>query len=181
MNIRNLVEDLYQCKIKLEDVPIREVLRVVSNRKDQNEIKGMYAEVMVHQWLSRCEGVSFDDDLPRQVKEYHLEKEGMGIKVTTRKENGRTICEFDGLVYYQRTPIIVEVKSSRLNGFAGKIQNRFELGRDIYSRKDVSMLLFFPFSSNKNHQAMERIHPRLKCVNLGYKKRHLNDYVSNIT
>ena len=49
------------------------------------------------------------------------------------------------------------------------------IGRDIYQTQNVLMLVFFPFYTNKiaDAERIQETHPEVRCVNLGYKKKHI--------
>ncbi len=165
-----LVELLELNRIGLTELDLRTVMP--RNTQDPMDVKGSIAQRLTEEWLSRCQGIIFDEDFPRRVNGYSLEIRGSGIAVY---ERGKVVHEYDFLIIYNGQPVIVEVKSLKLNGLEAKIPRALSIGRSVYGVDDVQMLVFFPFYTNKVADA-ERIqanHPEVRCVNLGYKKRQL--------
>lgn len=162
-------------KLTLSSVPMHEL--ELGNRHDPIEVRGRIAEKYVEMWLEACPSIRFDEELPRDANSYTLEKQKSGIVVFEHR-NGKkeSKAEFDFLIYYRRWPTLVQVRSGGINGLESKLDDYLALGREIYSKEDIRMLLFFPIYQNKWRDA-DRIsagHPNVSCVNIGYKKRSLN-------
>jgi len=165
-----LVDLLELARISLTDLDLRSVTPI--NINDPMDVKGSIAHRLTEQWLSRCSGVVFDQDFPRRINGYSLERRGSGIVVY---EHRTPIHEYDILLSHDGQPVIVEVKSLKLNGLEAKIPQALRIGRDIYQTQNVLMLVFFPFYTNKiaDAERVQETHPEVRCVNLGYKKKHI--------
>jgi len=167
-----LIKELEKERIKIGEVPPSEVKP--ENIPEPSSVKGKIAETMVRKWLLRCQNIEFDQDFPRRANGYHLKQNSSGIIVS---KNKRTKHEYDFLVFYEGRPVIIEVKSFRLKGVESKIPRAIKLGREIYQTDNLGMLLFFPFYCNKQKDAfrIKRNFPLVRCANLGYKKKQLNN------
>lgn len=165
-----LVDLLELARISLTDLDLRTV--TPTNINDPMDVKGSIAQRLTEEWLSRCPEVVFDQDFPRRVNGYLLERRSAGIVVC---ERGRVIHEYDFLIMQQGVPIIVEVKSLKLNGVQFKIPRALNIGRNVYGTQDIKMLIFFPAYTNKLADArdLQERFPEVRCVDLGYKKKQL--------
>jgi hypothetical protein len=166
-----LVELINANRISLPEIPL-EIIK--PDGLNEGIIKGAIAEKLVEIWLSNTPDITFDQELPRNVNGYKLYPKSHGIGVY---EKDKMIHEYDFLVYHKSSPIIVEVKSLKLNGVINKIERGFKIAQEIYDRQDISMLLFFPMYTNKIKDAekIEEQFPNVHCIDLGYKKKQLNN------
>jgi hypothetical protein len=171
MDLDSLVEEIERKRITLDEVPLAEVRP--HNLKDPLDVKGRIAETMVRIWISRCKGIIIDDDFPRAANGYRLEKNHSGIIVY---RGNLTVHEYDFLAFYQDLPLIVEVKSLKLNGVEAKIPRALKIGKEIYQAEEIGMLLFFPAYTNKQRdkRRIEQNFPSVRCVDLGYKKKQID-------
>ena len=169
MGVDNLVEELRRKKVRLVEVRL-DTLQPKNNYDET--VRGCLAETMARMWLSRCEGVQFEEDLPKKVNGYRVERTPQGILVLNDQ---RHIHEFDDVVWYEGQPVVCEVKSLKLNGIQSKISRGMELAEEIYVGHKPQMLLFFPFTSNKIQDArrIEEDFPQVRCVTLGYRRKEL--------
>ena len=182
MSLVSLVDELNSRRIRLLDVNPSQVW--VDNLKDVNEVRGRLAEGMVGQWLDGCNGVSFEHGVPKRVNGYAVEQKGAGrIKIYTTADGKRKdIHEYDFLLTHEGKPVMAEVMSLKLNGFAGSgvVERGFRLGEELFGTDDLGMLVFFPHYTNKQAAAakIEAMHPNVRCVDLGYKKKQMQRAVA---
>jgi len=146
----------------------------VSQRQEEFSMR------LVREWLERCPRTSIYSQDPPQLNGYTLERSAQGILV---KDGVRSVHEFDLFATYdlgngdeKGYPLIVEVKSLKLNGLTRKIPRALEIGRELFDTDDIGMLIFMPFYTNRQLEIAElQQHPGVRCVDLGYKKKRLKD------
>ena len=172
MYLMSLVKVLERCRPKLESIDVGSVW--VDNLRDDNEIRGAIAERLVFEWLSGCEDLQFDKDIPRVSGGYSLRQRRQGVIVRSLDEPDVDVFEYDFLVYRGDDPYVVEVKSQGLNGIAQQIDDKLRVASEIYSQ-DVGALLFFPMHSSHEDDSARicEKHPRVECVGLGYNIKRL--------
>ncbi len=99
------------------------------------------------------------------TEEYKYKLHPFGIRVFKGKI---LVCEFDGLYKIdESTSVIVEVKSSGLNGYRDRIPKAFKYARGVLPG-EVRLLLFYPFYTEAEGLPKE-IHeenPNVFCVNI---------------
>ena len=181
MHIDYLVNELDRIRPSLDSLSPEDVVPHLNNSRDVNEVRGRASEALVRQWLSLCPDVRLDEDFPRTVDGLTLTATSSGILV----QNGdqRVQCEYDFLIYFERghaVPVVVEVKSGGLNGFGGKIDAHLEMARRIYGRRDVGLLVFYPFRGRTDAVHMQRTHPLVRGVDLGYRRWQMQNYVERL-
>ena len=166
----SLVAEMEDSRIGLHDIDISKAKPTVQGI---NEIKGAIAEHLVREWIDRCPDLEHFTGWPRNVNGYSVRELPSGIVVF---EGDQTKVEYDSVVSHQGNIALIEVKSLRLNGVEGKIENALKIGRKIFPEaKGVGMLICFPHYSNKAADAriIEASHTNVRCVDLGYKKKQL--------
>jgi hypothetical protein len=177
MFLDSLVTELNRHRPQLKDVSLAGI-----DEPDFSSRQGLLAERMVEQWLDTCPSVRFYDKLPERVNGYRLERRETGIVVL---EDKRSVREYDFIVEYDsdrtKRPIVIEVKSLKLNGVTTKIPSYLEVGRKILDTEDFGMLIFFPFYTNKQSIAenLQRNFPQVRCVDMGYNRKKLKRIVSS--
>lgn len=168
---------IYESRIKLDDICLDNVRP--DNPSEISDIKGKVAEEMVREWLSGIEGVYAERRLPKYSGEFIMEKNSSILISKVNYENKKhNMADIDELVYYKGKPYAVEVKSMKLNGVGKKLNDKMEYTQKFYN-KNVYMLLFLPFYTNKERyiEALEKDFPNLLCIDTGYKKKQLNNMI----
>jgi len=161
-----LLETLECGRIGLDGVDWENIK--IESSFDESNLKGRIAQILVGEWLSGCDYISMDEKFPRLAGRYSLKKNDMGVTVYNSKHN--SIHEFDFMFYYDRNPCVAEVKSYKLHGFSKHIDESIGLAEEIYSTRNISMLLIFPICKEKREFACElhEKHPNLHCIDIGY-------------
>ncbi len=169
--IMSLIEAIEASRIVLDDVDL-DVVKP-NNPLYRCSVQGNIVEAMVNQWLSSIDGLVFDDNFPRNNENVLVENTPNDITVYST-DKSRTKHGYDFLFFYENKPYIVEVKSTKLNGFAGKIGRAFNLAKGLYDQKP-EMLIFIPFclASEIELRNISQEHPRVQFVDLGYNKDEL--------
>lgn len=167
----SIVDVLEEGRIRLHDVDLSQVQ--AHDPKNYRRVRGRIPEAMVAQWLAGCPEIERDTDVPRRVNGYWLEQRAYGAVTVHDSITNRLIREFDGLVWYGRQPFVVEVKGGELKRSERWVKERLDMGRHIYDRRDVGLIVFFPFSTDQENRRRRLEHHfprRLWFVDLGYQK-----------
>ncbi len=174
----NLAMHMYENRPSLEDICLSNV--TPKNKSDISDIKGCIAEEMVREWLTRSEGVSIVRDLPRYENHYVMEENGSSILIShLNHENKRhNVADIDNLFFFEGEPYAVEVKSLKLNGVLGRLNNKLHYTQIFYEQQ-INILLFFPFYNNKIRHVKEiqGAFPEVTCIDSGYNKKQLNNAI----
>lgn len=173
----NIKKQIYKNKIELDDICLENVKP--SNPSDLADIKGSIAEEFVKNWLLNIKNVVPERALPKYVNDYVME-EKRSILISQMNQYGKKHhkADIDELFYYNGSLFAVEVKSMKLNGVQGKINEKIKYTQMFYDKK-VNMLLFFPFYNNKEKyiKALEKDFPNIFCIDTGYKKKQINKMI----
>ncbi len=180
----DITRHLYESRPRLDDICLENVRP--KNEDDISDIKGCIAEEMVRYWLTRTKGVEIEHSFPKYADSYVMEKNSPSILIShLNHENKRhNMADIDNFFFFEGEPYAVEVKSLKLNGVQGKLQDKLQYTQLFYDQQ-VNMLLFFPFYNNKRQhiEEIQKGFPKVTCIDSGYKKKQLNNaikrYISN--
>ncbi len=177
MDLGDLVTALEKSRIPLRDVPFSRVRARLGGTQVGN-YRGAAVEAMVEYWLSRTERVTLDTNMHRTADNFQLVQQRGCIVV--RNRSGKPQCEFDIVVFYGNLPVIVEVKSGGLNGFARKISRHLGMGRRIYG-PDVGLLIALPFRREDHYRELEqRYGNNVRFVDIRYGENQPAAYMRKL-
>ena len=132
----------------------------------------------VAKWIDIAPDFDFDRRIQRKVTGLQVQQNSSGgVDVFEGKPR---IAEYEGLVYFQGHPAIVEVKATRLNGYARRLPRHLEIANRIYQRNDVNALLFVPHSIvHSRHQAhlSGQFSPYLHIIDTGFSTEEVDTYI----
>ncbi len=165
----SIVDVLEESRIKLHEVDLSQVR--VTDQRNYRQVRGRIPEAMVAQWLAGCPEIERDTDVPRRVNGYRLEQRAYGSVMVHDSRTDRLIREFDGLIWYNGQPFVVEVKGGELKRRERRVRELLDMGRHVYDRRDVGLVVFMPFSASTEHsrRQLEQQFRRLWFVDLRYK------------
>lgn len=159
----------------LEDIALDKL--PVDTPENLSEVRGRIAEALMREWLSRCSKVAFDTEVPRRVNGYYLTQEKSGIVVHQKNPRGRTVTEYDFLIFFEGRPYIIEVKarkvrpqpSNRKHPFYEKLARKKWTAEHIYSTHDIGIALAVPFMTfgESKRDALQKHFPSIEYIDLG--------------
>ena len=167
----DLVARLKDTKIKLSDLVIENVPRTL----DKSILRNIVSETLAHEMLISCGATTWRNE-SAYSDEYLLQRTPVGVDV---KVNSDLFHEFDGYYSFNGSSYFIEVKSNALNGFSQKIPRALEIAKSFNSE----ILLFFPCGvTDKAFTAriLEAENPGLYCIDLGYRKKNFESFVSSL-
>lgn len=103
-------------------------------------------------------------------------RDDRGIKVI---KNKCTLHEFDEIGYIHGDPFLIEVKSSKMNGYSKKIGRAFNFGKILFE-EIPSQIIFLPFRYNtKILSSKFDVVSNMYYVDTGWSKKQLTSAVNN--
>ena len=171
----SIVDVLEEGRIRLHQVDLSQVQ--AHDPKNYRRVRGRIPEAMVSQWLANCPDIHPDKDIPRRVNGYALESRVYGGVMVRDSYSSKLLREFDGLVWYEGKPYVIEVKGGELKRGAQRVNELLEMGKQVYERRDVGLVVFMLFSATTMHRRrqLEQQFRHLWFVDLGYPKRGMKD------
>ena len=86
--------------------------------------------------------------------------------------------EFDEIGVTQESPVLIEVKAAKLNGFINKVPRAMELGKEVFPDQEYSLLVFFPFRYNKTKQ-IQKLEDTdgVYCIDTNWSRKAIGDAI----
>ncbi len=175
MGLDQIAEVLYSCKPPLSVV---DVSRVYSCGTDINHRRGALIAAYVTSWLTKTPSIDFDRKIPRKVNGLQVQQNlSGGVDVFEGKPR---IAEYEGLVNIHGHPTIVEVKASKLNGYANRLPKHLEIAGRVYGRDDVNALLFISYAGiepRHRRSLTDQFAPHLQIIDTQFSQEEVDDYL----